>query len=137
MAHKVANWLDRFFLSPMLEELPPGYTTKEFLDEMFSVRQRQIVMYRAKRGFVLPGKYLQGGVHPIPGWNKDRKVRGRDIVWIRKDERETFYTLEHNNRTFRLVWDELRLILNDLKKAADYEDIETPVSTGRRNGEQE
>jgi hypothetical protein len=117
------EWLKRVLISPLLEECPKHTEEREWLSSIFSVKSREICVYRANKEFQIPGVVLEGGVHPIEGAVVSRKVMRSETLVARKDFSQSFYDVEHDGRVFRLSAKQWAGIEGVIKKTRGQDEI--------------
>lgn len=77
----------RIFFRPIIKNhCPDSLTPHEFLEEMFDVDHRDIVRYRAKRNFKMPGLFYVSGNQKVQGIGF-RQVKQHAILWLRTDSK--------------------------------------------------
>lgn len=118
------DWMERIFLRPILQECPPHVDKASFLSSVFSIREREICVYRANRGYDIQGRFLEGGVHPVDGMKDGRKIKANQICVVRKDHKDAYYDLEFDGRVFRLTEYQWHLIRPNLRKAKGQDEID-------------
>lgn len=74
------------FFGPLIQYKPPHYSIKDWLEELFHFRHRDIVRYVAKRSFTLPGLYYLAPLMPVQGIGF-RSVKEGDELFVRTDAR--------------------------------------------------
>lgn len=82
------------FVSPLVMYKPDDINLKEWLNEdIFHHKFRDIITYKARADFMLPGLFLESAIRKIQGIGY-RLVKKDSIIIARKDHRETFYNVE-------------------------------------------
>ena len=97
---RAKDWLDKHFIDLVMSEKPYGMSEQDFASDILNLQWRSITSYRVEKGFDLKGSRLEGGVFPVEGI-KTRCYKG-EILLVRKDTREPFYTVETHTQVFRL-----------------------------------
>lgn len=80
------KYIANLFLGPILRMKPASSVLKSFLEQVFSIENREILKYQAKKSIKVPGLYVEVPNKPIEGSGYRRIKRGQK-VWVRYDYR--------------------------------------------------
>jgi hypothetical protein len=104
----------KWFIGPLIIYKPASYSIKEWLEEIFDLKNREIVRYVAKQTFTLPGLYYASAAHKIQGIG-ERRIRMGDVLWVRFDARNPGFVDVERTKKNDLEEDVFNLTIDEWK----------------------
>lgn len=114
---RIRDW----FLIPMLDQITPTYTRKEWLEFLFGIPDRTITEYIAKEDIYMRGGFYQTATRVVSDLG-NRKVRSGSRLLIRKDTMFPFWDVQcqagtgNQDQVFRLNETDWRWLKRRIRK---------------------
>lgn len=87
MKEGVAEQIYKWFLGKLVFQKPESLSIKEWLEELFDTRSRDIVRWRVVKPFRMPGLLYVAGTVKVQGIGY-RDIREKTFLWARTDARQ-------------------------------------------------
>jgi hypothetical protein len=76
----------KWFIGPLIIYKPASHSIKEWLEELFDIKHRDITRYVVMKPFHMPGLYCETAATKIQGVGY-RTVKKDEVLWVRTDGR--------------------------------------------------